>query len=272
VTYVFRAARLLLLLLAVAFLVMPVVVAVSTSFGTSATIEFPPRGFSLEWYRIFFTSPDWMQALRVSAQVALASTVLAVVAGTCLALAAARGSVLPSGLLAALAMTPLIVPIVVVAVGSYIVFVRVGLTGSILGLSLAEGALGIPFVFINVASSLTQMPPSIEDAARGLGANGFHVFRRVTLPNIMPGILIGGLLALVSAWDEIVVASFLSSPYTETLPVLFWGEVRYGLQPVIGAAASFIIGVSVLTYAVALLARSLSRILHRRTISLAGRQ
>jgi putative spermidine/putrescine transport system permease protein len=270
VTFALRAARLLLLCLVVAFLVMPVVVAISTSFGTGSTIEFPPHGFSLEWYRIFFTSADWMRALSVSTQVAVASTVLAVVAGTSLALAASRGSLLPSGLLAALALTPLIVPIVVVAVGSYIVFVRVGLTGSILGLSLAEGALGVPFVFINVASSLTQMPDSVEDAARGLGATGYQAFRRVTLPNIMPGILIGGLLALVSAWDEIVVASFLSSPYTETLPVMFWGEVRYGLQPVIGAAASVIIGVSVLTYATALGARSLYKLLRSRTTSLAG--
>jgi ABC-type spermidine/putrescine transport system permease subunit II len=207
-----------------------------------------------------------MHALSVSTQVAFASTALAIVAGTSLALAAARGRLLPSGLLAALALTPLIVPIVVVAVGSYIVFVRVGLTGSILGLSLAEGALGVPFVFINVASSLSQMPDSLEDAARGLGANSFQTFRRVTLPNIMPGILIGGLLALVSAWDEIVVASFLASPYTETLPVMFWGQVRYGLQPVIGAAASVIIGVSVLTYATALAARSLYQAIHYRRL------
>jgi putative spermidine/putrescine transport system permease protein len=232
------------------FMLLPVVIAIGSSFGGSAEIQFPPHHLTLQWYSVFFTSSDWMGALKTSLEVAVVSTVIAVVVGTSLALTASRGRWIPSGFVTNLAIAPLVIPLIVVAVSDYIVFVHVGLVGNLTGLSLAEAALSVPFTFINVGVQLAGMPAHLEEAAQGLGAPRRVVFRRITLPLIMPGILVGALFAFVGAWEEVVVASFLSSARNQTLPVLFWSEVRYYLQPTIGAAAAVIVGGTVLLYAI----------------------
>jgi putative spermidine/putrescine transport system permease protein len=232
------------------FMLLPVVIAVASSFGGSSEIQFPPHHLTLHWYSVFFTSSSWMGALRTSLEVAVGSTAIAVVVGTSLALTASRGRWIPSGFVTNLAIAPLVIPLIVVAVSVYIVFVHVGLVGNLTGLCLAESVLSVPFTFINVGVQLAGMPAHLEEAAQGLGASNWTVFRRITLPLIMPGILVGALFAFVGAWEEVVVASFLSSARTQTLPVLFWSEVRYYLEPTIGAAAAVIVCGTVLLYAV----------------------
>lgn len=232
------------------FMLLPVVIAVASSFGGGAEIQFPPHHLTLHWYAVFFTSSIWTGALRTSIEVAVGSTIIAVVVGTSLALTASRGRWIPSGFVTNLAIAPLVIPLIVVAVSVYIVFVHFNLVGNLTGLCLAESVLSVPFTFINVGVQLAGMPAHLEEAAQGLGAPNWTVFRRITVPLILPGILVGALFAFVGAWEEVVVASFLSSARTQTLPVLFWSEVRYYIQPTIGAAATVIVCGTVILYAV----------------------
>jgi putative spermidine/putrescine transport system permease protein len=157
-----------------------------------------------------------------------------------------RGRYPARGLVNALVLSPLIVPLVVTAVGMYLFFVQWQLTGTFWGLALAHTALGIPFVIITVSVSLRALDRNLELAAMNLGAGPIRTFTRVTLPLISPGVVIGALFAFVWSWDELVVAIFLSSPLVRTIPVVMWGQVRSRIDPTIAVVATLLIVVTIL--------------------------
>jgi putative spermidine/putrescine transport system permease protein len=222
------------------FLVAPTVIMAIMSLSPSTGLQFPPPGLSTRWYRTFLASPMWVSATLTSLQVAAATAALATVLGTLAALGLVRGRFPGRGLVNALVMSPLIVPTVVTAIGMYFVFVRWRLAGSFLGLVLAHTVLCLPFVVVNVASGLQNLDQSLELAARSLGARPGQVFRRVTLPLILPGVVAGALIAFAFSWDEVVVAIFLSTPITRTLPAVMWGEVQTRIDPTSAAVATMI--------------------------------
>ena len=131
----------------------------------------------------------------------------------------------------------MIVPLVVGAIGFYIVYVKFGLVGNALGLGLAHGALGVPYAFVNVLAALSRIDENVENAARISGASRLVTLLTVTLPLILPSALLGGLLAFVSSWDEVVVATFLSDVQFQTLPVLMYSQIRTGVEPSVSAVA-----------------------------------
>jgi putative spermidine/putrescine transport system permease protein len=226
------------------FLVAPTVIMAIMSFSSSTGLGFPPPGLSLRWYRTFFESPMWTSAALTSLRVAALSAVLATALGTLAALGLVRGRFAGRMVLNALVMSPLIVPTVVIAIGMYFVFVRWRLTGSLVGLVVAHTALSLPFVVVNVASALQNLDPGLELAALSLGARPVQAFRRVTLPLILPGVVAGALIAFAFSWDEVVVAIFLSTPVTRTLPAVMWGEVQTRIDPTSAAVATMISAVT----------------------------
>lgn len=238
-----------------AFLVAPTVIMAIMSFSPSTGLQFPPPGFSVRWYRTFFDSPMWVSAALTSLQVALVAATLATVLGTLAALGLVRGRFPGRTLINSLVMSPLIVPTVVTAIGMYFVFVRWRLAGSFVGLVVAHTALSLPFVVINVASGLQTLDQSLELAALSLGARPTQAFRRVTLPLILPGVVAGALIAFASSWDEVVVAIFLSTPITRTLPAVMWGEVQTRIDPTSAAVATMISVVTLIIVPMLLLVR-----------------
>jgi ABC-type spermidine/putrescine transport system permease subunit II len=231
------------LVLAVVF-VLPTIVVVGSSFSPSSFISFPPDGFTMKWYEDVLGDPRWVRAFGSSLTVGLLAAVLAIVVGTLLAVGAARSRLISSSFITGLAVTPIVVPTVVAAVGAYIVAVNVGLTGSVLGLALAHSALGVPYVFIGVLAALTGVDASTEEAARVSGASEWTAFLRVTVPAIAPSALIGGMLAFITSWDEVIVAGFMTSPTFRTLPVVILAEVRSGATPATSAVATLVTLVS----------------------------
>lgn len=232
-------------------LVVPTVVVAGTAFTEGTIITFPPKGFSLRWFDEVLTDPIWTEAIRTSLQVGLLAACMAIVVGTLLALAAARGAGRLRSLFVAAGLMPMVVPLAVVAIGVYFVFVRVGLYGGIMSLAIAHAVLGVPFVFVNVLAALRALDLHVEEAARACGANYPRTLVRVTLPQILPASLIGGLFAFITSWDEVVVAIFLNTPTFRTLPVVIWGQVRSGLEPSTSAVATLLTLVSLLVFAVA---------------------
>ena len=230
--------------LTVFFLMAPTLVVVPMSFTASNALTFPPEGLSTRWYEKMLTDPQWSTGFANSAQVALLTAILATALGTLAALGTVRGRFPGRTAVQAIILSPLIVPVIIIAIGMFSLFVRWKIAGSIVGLVLAHTALAVPFVVVNVATSLRTVDRNLELAAQSLGAGPVRTFRRVTLPLILPGVLAGGLFAFITSWDEVVVSIFLTSARFRTLPVEMWEQVRQVVDPTVAAVATTLLAVT----------------------------
>mgnify|MGYP000998562492 CR=1 FL=1 len=185
--------RVVAVLIAV-FLVLPTIIVVTTSFTEARIITFPPKGFSLQWFEEILTSRRWMGALQNSLVAGLIAAAIAMVVGVSLAMAAARGTWMPRTALTMFSLLPMLVPLVVIALGVYLVFVQFGFYGNVWSFGVAHSLLGVPFVFVNVLAALTGLDPRVEEAARVSGASYPVTLIRITIPQILPSALIGGRL------------------------------------------------------------------------------
>lgn len=232
------------------FLVAPVLVIIPLSFNQDPFFTYPMTGYSLRWYEeIFGDNPLsilWQRAMVNSVIVAVASTALATTLGTLAALGLSRAQFPFKHTVLAILISPMVVPIVVTAIGMFYFYARVGLVGSLSGIILAHAALGAPFVVITVSATLSGFDHNLVRAGSILGAGPIRVFRKVTLPLILPGVASGGLFAFATSWDEIVVVLFLSSADQHTIPRRMWSGIRDNMSPTIIAAATLLILLSII--------------------------
>jgi putative spermidine/putrescine transport system permease protein len=255
----FRQPRRLLLAalgaLTVFYLLAPTLVIIPLSFTETRSLTFPPTGFSLEWYERMFTDRQWSTGLVNSLQVAALTTVLATALGTLAALGIVRGRFPGKAFANALIVAPLIVPVVVIGIGMFAVFVRWRVSGSLAGLVLAHTALALPFVVVNVATSLRTLDRNLELAAMNLGAGPGRTFLRITLPIILPGVFAGAVFSFITSWDEVVVAIFLTTARFRTLPVEMWEQVRQTVDPTVAAVSTTLMLVTTVLLLLVLVAR-----------------
>ncbi|HYZ61366.1 MAG TPA: ABC transporter permease [Acetobacteraceae bacterium] len=223
------------------FLVLPVLIVFPLSFSSGSYLSFPPPGFSLRWYAAFFESSSWTDAALMSLQVAIPVTLLATALGTPAAIGLARGSFLGKRLVNALVLSPIIVPGIIVAIGTYFAYAQYGLVGHPLALILGHTCLAVPFVVINVTAALQGVDRQLERAALSLGASPSGTFRQITLPLIAPGIAAGAVFAFITSFDELLIALFLSGTGAVTLPRRMFDEIRYDIDPTIAAVSSLLI-------------------------------
>ncbi|EJC80705.1 ABC-type spermidine/putrescine transport system, permease component II [Rhizobium leguminosarum bv. trifolii WSM2297] len=227
------------------FLVLPIFVIVPLSFNvepyftfTRGMLHFQSEAYSKRWYEAFVSDAGWMLAVRNSFIVGILSTLLATALGTLAALGLNRPLPMRS-MIVSLLLAPMIVPIIVLAAGTYFVFAKVGLVDSYLGLVLAHATLGLPFVVVTVLASLSNFDQGLVRAGLISGAHPTMVFRRITLPLIAPGVLSGAALAFVTSFDEAVITLFLSpSPEYYTVPRKMWSGLREQISPTILAVAT----------------------------------
>ena len=228
------------------FLMVPSLLIIPISLGSEPFIQFPPRSFSLRWYRELITDPAWMASFVFSLKIAVATTVMATVIGTLASLALVKGSLRFASALQVLTLAPLVVPHIVIAVALYLVFAPVGLTGSFLGFLIAHSMLSVPYVVITVTSSLQKLDPSLEFAALSCGASRFKAFVLVVLPNIAPGVAAGAIFAFLASFDEATVSFFLSGVEGKTITRKLFEDIDYNLTPVIASVSSVILLISIL--------------------------
>jgi putative spermidine/putrescine transport system permease protein len=238
--------------LVAAWLVIPILIILPISFNGQASFRFPPESWSFRWYDNLFSSPEWRDAIFNSFQVALLVVLCATVLGTLCALGLDRGKIPGKGIVQALVLSPMIVPLVVIAVGVYAVFLPWQLVGTTLGFVVAHTALAIPFVVVSVLTSLRGFDRSLEQAAASLGASPITTFFRVTLPLIAPGLLAGAVLAFVTSFDEVVVALFVASPEKRTVPVQMFDTLQ-NVDPTVAAASTLVLGATTAVVLVAVL-------------------
>jgi putative spermidine/putrescine transport system permease protein len=240
-----------------AFLLLPIFAVIPTAFNASSFIRLPPDAWSGRWWGTFFADPTWRRALMTSLQVATLAAALSVVLGTAAALGIARLGGWMRQLALAIFVGPVIVPVIVLAVALYSLARSAGLVGTIATLAIAHTMLALPYVALNVGVSLAALDPRLALAATGLAASPWRVFRTVTLPLIMPGVLGGGVFAFVTSFDEVVLSIFLAGPQAKTLPVRIWEEIRVEYTPVVAVAATIMIALAVAAVAA-------SRMIQRR--------
>lgn len=231
------------------FLVAPVVAIVPLSFSAGAFLTYPIPGFSLRWYEAVLGSERWMVALRNSFIVGLSATLLATLLGTPAAIALARARGFGARLAMSVILSPMIVPVVLTAVGLYFFFAPLGLTNSFTGLIIAHAVLGAPFVVVTVAATLEGFDANLMRAAASLGAPPLLAFRRVMLPIIAPGVVSGALFAFATSFDEVVAVLLLAGPGQHTLTREMFSGIREDINPSILAAACLMVGLSLLLFA-----------------------
>jgi putative spermidine/putrescine transport system permease protein len=226
------------------YLILPVLIIAPMSFSSARFLTFPPPSLSLRWYQEYVGNPAWMQATRVTLTVAGFTVLIATPLGVAAAYAISNSSLRIMRLVHLTLMLPLVVPIIIIAVGIFFVYARVGLIATMPGLVLANVMLGLPYVITSVVAGLRSFDATQEMVARSLGMNRFRSFLVVTLPQIKASVLTGAIFAFISALDETVVALFVSGGQYQPLTKRMFTSLRDEIDPTIAAISTLMTAVS----------------------------
>ena len=238
------------------FLIAPILVIVPLSFNvepyfsfTQGMLTFDPDAYSLRWYEDFLTSDRWLDSIKNSIIVAIFSTILSAVLGTIAALGLNRSELPFKGLIMGLLISPMIVPLIIAAAGMFFFYSALGISQTYVGLILAHTALGTPFVVITVTATLSGFDNTLVKAGASLGATPTYTFFKVTMPLIMTGVISGALFAMMTSFDEVIVAIFIAGVEQRTIPLQMWSGIREQISPTILAVATILITFSVIMLA-----------------------
>lgn len=227
-----------IVLLVLAFLSAPAFLMIPLSFDSGSGLTWPPKGFSLQWYEQMFTSPVWMQAITRSLIVGVGTGFLAMLIGTPAAFLLVRANMRGKSAMLAFVLSPIVVPRMIIAVGMFYFFARVGLVGSTIGLILAHTVVAVPYVVITMMAVLRNYDTRLDLAAQSLGAGPWSTLRFVTFPILSAGLMSSFLFAFATSFDELTIALFASGGLNATLPKQFWDEVTLQISPVIAAVST----------------------------------
>lgn len=227
-----------IVLAVLAFLSAPAFLMIPLSFDSGSGLTWPPKGFSLQWYEQMFTSPVWMQAITRSLIVGVGTGLLAMLIGTPAAFLLVRADMRGKSAMLAFVLSPIVVPRMIIAVGMFYFFARVGLVGSTVGLILAHTVVAVPYVVITMMAVLRNYDTRLDLAAQSLGAGPWATLRFVTFPILGAGLMSSFLFAFATSFDELTIALFASGGLNATLPKQFWDEVTLQISPVIAAVST----------------------------------
>lgn len=219
------------------FLIAPILAIMPLSVNDSEFLTYPLRGFTTRWYEAVFSSDKWRIAVVNSFLIGLPAAFIATVLGTLAAIGLSMADFRGKAAVMTLLLSPLVVPIVIVAVGLYFFFAPFGLTQSYTGLIIAHAALGAPFPVVTVSAALASFDRNLARAAASLGAPPLTAFRRVMLPLVAPGVAAGALFAFAISFDEVVTVLLLGAPHQRTIPREMFSGLRDSFNPTIAAVA-----------------------------------
>ena len=250
------------------FLILPILVIIPLSFNaepfftfTPGMLQLDPDAYSLRWYERIFTTGNWMLAIKNSFLIGIAATAIATVLGTVAAVGLASDSMPWRRPITALLLSPMIVPLIIVAAGMFFFYTRFNLVATHVGLIIAHAALGVPFVILTVTATLSGFDQSLYRAGLSLGASPLRTFRDVVIPLIRPGVASGALFAFVTSFDEVVLVLFLAGPEQRTIPREMFAGLREQINPTILAVATLLILLSLaLLFTLEMLRRRTERI------------
>jgi putative spermidine/putrescine transport system permease protein len=226
------------------FMLAPLVVVCLVAFTPENTLSIPWGAYSLRWFRAVFAHADLMHSFWNSLGIATVAATLSVLLAVPAGLAIARHEFPGRQFLNGLLLSPLIVPHLVLGVAMLRLFSLFGVQGSSVWLALAHVVIVTPYALRLVIASLAGLDRSAEQAALSLGAGHATVFRRITLPLMLPGVTGGWLLAFINSFDEVTLSIFITSPETVTLPVRMYMIATESIDPMMAAASALMVGVT----------------------------
>lgn len=231
----------LIALFVIFFLAAPCLVLVPISFSEGSTFDWPPSGFSLQWYQAIANSPLWREAILRSIWVGLWTALLAIVLGTPAAFALTRHQIAGKPIIIGTLLLPLVMPHIIVALALFYAFSKVGLLGSSFGLILGHTIFALPYAVVTMMAVLRGYDQRLDQAAWGLGAGRMATFWWITFPLIKTGMATAFVFSFVKSFDELTVALFISGGTSTTLPKQMWAESVLNISPVLAAVSTLII-------------------------------
>jgi putative spermidine/putrescine transport system permease protein len=247
---------------AVVVLVAPSVIVILTSFTASASLKFPPDGYSLRWYAALLDADQMQRAAWTSLVVAVWTTVIATALGIAAALAIARNDARWARLADVVFMSPLLLPSLAFGFAALVFIYQLGLRPSIPLLIMGHVVVCTPFVLRTTIAALSGLDPALLDASASLGAGPWMTFRRVTLPLIGRGAAAGAFLAFIASFDNVPVSLFLADERTEVLPIHLWQQIETNLDVRTAAASGLIVIVTLVLMVLAERLAGVTRQLH----------
>ncbi len=223
------------------FLLMPIVIVFFASFTPSPYLKFPIDAVSLKWYQNIFQVQGFVQSFGTSLVLATTSTAVSMLSGTMAALALSRYRVPGKELLLDFLLSPLTLPAIAFGFALLQSFALMGGVDSFTGLLMGHLVITMPYVVRSVYASMLTMPASLEEAAGSLGANPLQTFWRITMPNVKPGMIAGGLFAFLISFDDVTVSLFLSGPRSTPLSIRMLTYIEFSLDPTIAAISVLLI-------------------------------
>lgn len=238
-----------------AFMLSPLFFVVWLSFFKDAILYFPPSGYTLQWYEKAVTTPAFINGFLTSLQVAALAAAVGVTAGVMAALGIIRYRFRGNKPVNTLLLSPLLIPGIVAGVAIYLAFLQLenfldrDIVGTYGGLVVAHICLTIPWTVRLVSASMEGLDPSIEEAARNLGASSFTAFVRITLPMLRPAIVAASLFSFIVSFENLELSLSLVGPGRTTLPIAIMQYLEFNLDPTIAAVSAvqiFLLGVVML--------------------------
>ncbi len=229
------------LALGVGFILMPLLIVIVYSFSSVAYGIFPPPGLSVRWYTHLLGLAPFRGAFVRSVTIAVVATALALISGLLCALALVRARFPGKEPLRGFLLSPIVMPKIVLGVGWFIFFARLGMQGGVIPITLAHTIVVLPFIINILAANLVGLDVSLEEAAQDLGAPATTVLWRIVLPQIRSGMIISGLLAFVVSFDQVESSIFLTRGENNTLPIEMFLYMEKWQDPTIAALSTILI-------------------------------
>ena len=240
------------------FLYLPIFFVILYSFNESRTTAVW-GGFSLKWYEELFRDRDLLDALVNSLILGVLSCVTAAVIGTLGAVGMARSHLKTKGIVEYVARMPIMIPEIILGMVFMAFFSLMNLPFGMVTLVIAHTAFCVPYILMTVKARLVGMDPSLEEAARDLGASSGRAFVDIILPLLMPGVLSGSLLAFAMSLDDVVISIFVNGPRLNTLPIKVYTQMKFGVTPEINALCTLMLGATLLVLAIWTIMKKLHR-------------
>ena len=223
---------------------IPIVLVILYSFNGSR-ISTVWDGFSMKWYVALFSNREMGEALKNSLIIAALCSGVSAFVGTCAAGGIHKANTFSDKVARKLSTVPLMMPEIITGLLFLLIFSALGMKLGVFTIVIAHSSFCIPYVFMTVGSSLSQLDFSSIEAARDLGAGKIRTFFEITIPQLLPGIVSGALLSFAMSMDDVVISFFVTGPRTNTLPIKIYSQLRKGVTPEINALCTLMLAFTV---------------------------
>lgn len=224
----------------------PVFVVIAVSFSAGSQFALPSTGLGLEWYSEFLNRPEYIEAIQLSLIIGVLSASISTVLGTMAAFYISRNNARFGDILGSLFLAPLIVPQIIVGIGTLQFLSALGLTKGFVSLLIGHVIITIPYVVRSVLATLVGFDRQLEEASGDLGADVWTTFRKVTLPVVRPGLVAGWLFAFIMSWINVEISLFLVSSSQAPAPVMIFNYSQYSIDPSIAVVSAVSVYVAVI--------------------------